>query len=140
MNYRRQIMTDRRGASAIEFAILAPLFLLVLFTIAAYGIYFSAALSVEQIAADAARYSIAGLSEQERASLARQYVDTATQKSPFIERNHLSVDVETDPKQPQQFMVSLSYDARALPIWNLFAFPLPSQTIQRFATIRIGGA
>lgn len=136
----RDFTNSRRGASAVEFAIVAPLFMVVLFTMIGYGIYFSAALSVEQIAADAARYSVAGLTPTERASLAQHYIDTVTFDDPLIERDRLEVSVGPDPKAPQQFTVSLSYDASALPIWNLLSFTMPSKRIERFATIRIGGA
>ncbi len=139
MMYRTCIAQDRSGASAVEFAILAPLFLVVLFTMTAYGIYFGAALSVEQIAADAARYSVAGLTTDERSTLAREYVSQATFDNPLIDRQNLKVDVEADPEAPDQFVVSVSYDADKLPIWDLFSFPLPSRQIRRFATIRIGG-
>lgn len=135
-----RLMVHRRGTSAIEFALVAPLFILVLITIAAYGIYFSAAVSVQQIAADAARYSIAGITPHERRTLAEAYIRTATLDAPFIEKDRLSVTVTPDPAEPNQFMVSLGYDARALPIWNLFTLPLPSDRIERFATIRVGGA
>lgn len=138
--FAKMLLRDREGASAIEFALVAPLFILVLTTIAAYGIYFGAALSVEQIAADAARYSVAGLTPAERSDLALQYIEKATLDNPFIDRNDLTVNVATDPAAPQQFTVSLSYDAKTLPIWNIFSFPLPSKDIRRFATIRIGGA
>lgn len=133
------IIKDARGASAVEFAIVAPLFLMILFTMIAYGIYFGAAMSVQEIAADAARYSVAGVSDSERTALARRYIETATRDDPLIDPDHLAVSVTSDPQAPEQFMVSLSYDARALPIWNLFSFPLPSEDIRRFATIRIGG-
>ena len=140
MAHTYTLLKDRRGTSAIEFAIVAPIFILVLTTIAAYAIYFGAALSVEQIAADAARYSVAGLTATERSTLAKQYIETATLKNPLLDRDDLKVDVATDPAAPQQFTVSLSYDAKALPIWDLFSFPLPAKDIRRFATIRIGGA
>lgn len=136
----RGFFRDRGGASAIEFAIVAPLFILVLTGIVAYGIYFSAALTIEQIAADAARYSVAGLTPAERADLARHYVSTATLGDPLIDRSRISLSVGQDPAAPQQFTVRLSYDARNLPIWNIFTLPLPSTEIERFATIRIGGA
>lgn len=130
---------DGSGASAVEFAIIAPLFLLILFTMIAYGIYFGAAMSVQEIAADAARYSVAGVNDGERTALARQYIETATRNDPLIDPSRLEVTVRSDPQAPEQFMVSLSYDARSLPIWNLFSFPLPAEDIKRFATIRIGG-
>jgi Flp pilus assembly protein TadG len=58
------------GASAVEFAIIAPVFILMIVGMLAYGIYFGAANSVQQIAADAARTSIAGLNA-DRAQHAR---------------------------------------------------------------------
>jgi Flp pilus assembly protein TadG len=39
-----------------------------------------------------------------------------------------------------QFVVSISYDARNLPIWNLFpGIAMPGTTIKRQSTIRVGG-
>ncbi|TIM19494.1 MAG: pilus assembly protein, partial [Mesorhizobium sp.] len=46
---------EQSGTSAIEFALLAPIFILLLLGMVAYGIYFGASHSVQQIAADAAR-------------------------------------------------------------------------------------
>lgn len=140
MNPSTKMLGDESGASAVEFAIVAPVFIMILFTMIGYGIYFSAALSVEQMAADAARYSVAGLTQDERSALAQDYIATVTLDDPLIERSRLDVKVGPDPAAPQQFTVSLSYDASALPIWNLFSFTLPSTRIERFATIRIGGA
>lgn len=139
MNPSTKMLGDESGASAVEFAIVAPVFVLILFTMIGYGIYFSAALSVEQMAADAARYSVAGLTQDERNALAQDYIATVTLDDPLIERDRLDVKVGPDPAAPQQFTVSLSYDASALPIWNLFSFTMPSTQIKRFATIRIGG-
>jgi len=45
---------DAAGTSAVEFAMLAPIFVLLLPGMVAYGIYFGASHSVQQIAADAA--------------------------------------------------------------------------------------
>jgi Flp pilus assembly protein TadG len=39
-----------------------------------------------------------------------------------------------------QFVVSVQYDARNLPIWNLFpGIAMPGTTITRQSTIRVGG-
>jgi Flp pilus assembly protein TadG len=54
------------GSSAVEFAILAPVFLLLVFGMIAYAIYFGTAHYIQQITADAARASIAGLDNDER--------------------------------------------------------------------------
>src|SRR5689334_21418066 len=61
---------DVSGVAAIEFAVVFPLFLLIILAIIGYGSYLGAAHSVAQLAADAARASVAGLSDTERASIA----------------------------------------------------------------------
>jgi len=128
----------RRGGAAIEFAIVAPLFILTLLTLTAYGIYLSTAHAVQQIAADSARIAVAGLSENERRALARDYIGSAALDYPFIDAAKLEVAVGDDA-EPGQFTVRLAYDATGLPIWNLFTFTMPDTRIERYSTIRIGG-
>ena len=127
-----------RGGAAIEFAIVAPLFILTLLTLAAYGIYLSTAHAVQQIAADSARIAVAGLSENERRALARDYIGSAALDYPFIDAAKLEVAVGDDA-EPGQFTVRLAYDSAGLPIWNLFTFTMPDTRIERYSTIRIGG-
>ncbi|MBB3966600.1 MULTISPECIES: TadE/TadG family type IV pilus assembly protein [Rhizobium] len=139
MRNARRLLANRQGAAAIEFAIVAPVFLLVLLTLIAYGIYLSAAHALQQLTADAARTAVAGLSEQERAQLVNNYIALSTLNDPLIDRKKLQVTVATDPTNANQFTVTTEYDASALPIWNLYTFPLPDTKIRRFATIRMGG-
>lgn len=138
MHYLRGISACRKGASAVEFAIVAPVFILVLLTLLAFGIYLGTAHAVQQIAADSARAAVAGLNESERMTLAHRHIETVTLDYPFIDPEALEVSVRDDD-EPGQFTVRLSYDAKSLPIWNLFTYALPAQTIRRFSTIRIGG-
>ncbi len=130
----------RAGTSAVEFAILSPLFLLFIFGMIAYGIYFGASHSVQQIAADAARTAIAGLTEQERVSLATNYIDRNAASYPFVDSTKLKLDITDSSSDPDQFTVAVHYDARDLPIWNLLRdLPLPGMTISQASTIRMGG-
>lgn len=131
--------SNRQGAAAVEFAIIAPLFLLVLMTLIAYAIYLTAAHSVQQITADAARTAVAGLSAQERETLVDNFITSSTINHPLLQKDKIHVTVTTDPSNSNQFTVTTEYDATTLPIWNLYTFPLPEQTIRRFATIRMGG-
>ena len=136
----RRFRKDRRATAAVEFAILSPLFLLLLFGMIAYGIYFGASHSIQQIAADAARTAIAGLDSGERRALALGYIDRHAGGYPFVDRRKLAIDVATDPGDVNQFVVDLRYDTRDLPIWNLFAdLPMPHVVIARRSTIRVGG-
>jgi Flp pilus assembly protein TadG len=128
------------GTAAVEFAIVAPLFLFFLMGMIAYGIYFGAAHSVQQLAADAARTAIAGLSPTERQALAQNFITLNAGGYVFIEADKLAVQVADNPIDAQQFVVSVQYDAANLPIWGLLAnLPLPGKTIARSSTIRIGG-
>ena len=136
----RYFARSERGTSAVEFAILSPLFLLVLFGLIAYGIYFGASHSLQQIAADAARTAIAGLDQKERQSLVSGFVARNASDYPFIDPGKLSVTAADNPGDSSQFVVSLRYDARDLPIWSLFSgLPLPDTTITKETTIRVGG-
>lgn len=142
MKYRNthKFFKSITGTSAVEFAIVAPLFIFLTLGMIAYGIYFGAAHSVQQIAADAARTAIAGLNETERRTLAQHFIDTNGDGYVFIEGDKLEVDVSDNPNDAQQFVVSVQYDATNLPIWRfLERLPLPGKTISRSSTIRIGG-
>lgn len=128
------------GTSAVEFAMLAPIFILLLLGMVAYGIYFGASHSVQQIAADAARTAIAGLNQTERQALVTDFISHDVAGYAFVDPKKLTVDAKDSTVDGSQFIVSVSYDARDLPIWSLFrTLPLPGTTIQRQSTIRVGG-
>lgn len=135
----RRYAINKSGAAAVEFALIAPLFFLTLLSLVAYGIYFSAAHSVQQLAADAARTAVAGLNETERETLVADFVNRTTMNHALLDKSRLSLQVQLDPSNPNQFTVSLSYDASNLPIFNLFSYAMPDKQIRRFATVRVGG-
>jgi Flp pilus assembly protein TadG len=133
-------MRDRSGVAAIEFAIVGPLFFLVLLGVLIFAIYFGTVHSVQQIAAEAARASVQGLTEEERAALAQNQVNAIVGSYPLIDRNYLTVSAAAVPGDANLFNVRISYDAsRSI----VFAFegliPMPSKTIARSAVVRRGG-
>jgi len=131
---------ERSGSAAVEFALLAPLYLLMLAGMLAYGLYFGASHALAQLAADAARISIAGLDSAERDRLVRDYLKTNGGTYMLIDADHLSYTIGSDPRVPTQYRVTIRYDAIELPIWNLYPpLPLPSRFLQQGATIRQGG-
>jgi Flp pilus assembly protein TadG len=131
---------DETGAAAVEFAILTPVFLVMLFGMIAYGIYFGAAHSVQQLAADAARTSVAGLSPGERDELVTGFISRNAGDYVLIDPQKLSVSIGDKPDDPDQYRVTVSYDASALPIWNLdVPLPLPGRTITYSSVVRRGG-
>ncbi|MBB3947906.1 Flp pilus assembly protein TadG [Rhizobium skierniewicense] len=139
MTSMARIIRNRSGSAAVEFAIVAPVFILVLLTMIAYGIYLSAAYAVQQVAADAARTAVAGITKIERETLAKNFVDQSALNYAFLDKSRVNVSVGSDPANVNQFTVTVEYDATELPIWNLYTFALPDKTIRRFSTIRIGG-
>jgi Flp pilus assembly protein TadG len=130
----------RRGTSAVEFAIVFPLLLVVLFGILTFGMYFAVLHSVQQLAAEAARAAIGGLSDTERTTLARANVTANVSFYPFIVPSRLVIVSAAMDATGNIFSVQLRYDAADMIIFNLPAFvPAPSPTIVRAAAIQRGG-
>jgi Flp pilus assembly protein TadG len=136
----QKLLSGRSGAAASEFAIVAPLFLLLMLGMIAYGIYFGASHSIQQIAADAARTAIAGLNQAERQQLVAGFISRNVSGYAFVDPGKLTVEARDRSHDGNQFEVQVSYEASHLPIWNLLAgLAMPDTTITRSSTIRIGG-
>lgn len=131
---------DNSGAAAVEFAVVFPLFLVTTLAILAYGIYFGAAHSVQQLAADAARSSVPGLNEAERKQLSQSYVSANAASYPLLTANKVTVTTTAGATNPADMVVKVTYDSTALPIWGFSnLIPLPSPIIERVAVIHRGG-
>ncbi|GEM_PF-116345 len=133
-------LRDRSGVAAIEFAIVGPLFFMVLLGVLIFAMYFGTVHSVQQLAAEAARATVQGLSEAERTELAKTQVASIVGSYPLIDPNYLTVSAAASPNDANLFNVSISYDAsRSI----VFAFegliPMPPKTIARSAVVRRGG-
>jgi Flp pilus assembly protein TadG len=139
-SHLRRAPADQRGVSAIEFAIVFPLFLLIVLGILVYAIYFGVVHSVQQLAAEAARASVAGISQGERTTLAEQHVQRAIPSYPLVDANSLKVAAAQSVSDPNLFSVDLTYDASKLTIFVLEGLlPLPPKEIRRQAIVRRGG-
>lgn len=136
----RRFGSDASGATAVEFAMLCPLYLFLFMGMTAYGIYFGASHSVQQLSADSARAAVAGVTAAERRTLALDFIQRNGGRYVFIDPDRLTVDVADSTGDANQFNVTVSYDASDLPIWSLFdGLSMPGQTILRRSTVRIGG-
>lgn len=140
---RRNFFSFGRAAqasSAVEFALIAPVLLLLTFGLVAYAIYFGAAHSVQQLAADATRTSIAGLTDAERDRLVSNFIDANAGLYVLLDADHITYEVGDSPADPNQYRVMVSFDASELPIWNLSVpLPRPATAIRFASTIRKGG-
>lgn len=133
------LLRRRDGASAIEFAILAPIFIAGVLTMVGYAIYLSASASVQQMTEEAARAAVAGLSAQERQVLAENAVALSMKDRAFIDPKKVKVTVSG--QDTDRYTIQVSYDAAQLPIWSLFAYALPAtKSISRTSVMRVGGA
>ena len=61
--WAKKLFWDDRATSAVEFAFIAPVFLTLIFGLVAFGSYLGIVHGVQQLTAEAARASIAGLSD-----------------------------------------------------------------------------
>lgn len=136
----RKLITSTCGTAAIEFALVLPLFLLMMVGILSYGFYFGAAHSTAQLAADAARASVAGLTDQQRSDLAQQHIARLASHYVLLDADHITSTAAMLADDPTVFQVVVRYDSRDLPIWHFAGLlPLPDTVIERTALIKRGG-
>ena len=104
-----RLLSCRRGASAVEFAMLLPVFLSLVFGIVVFGSYLAVVHGLQQLAAEAARSSVAGMSSTERSSIATSYVSANIGTYPLISPNNVSVSAAVSGTDPNVFVVTVSY-------------------------------
>jgi Flp pilus assembly protein TadG len=134
---RQSWLGSEDGSAAIEFAVMGPLLTVMLLGIIAYGGCFWISHSVQQLANDAARSTVGGLSTAERQSLAQATLASEAPTYPNLTSNLATL---SESENGQTVTVSVSYDASASVFWAMRDLvPMPSSTIVRQATIQMGG-
>jgi Flp pilus assembly protein TadG len=135
-----RFIRDTGGVSAIEFALLMPVFVVLICGMITMGLYLGVAHSVQQLASDAARVSIAGLNEAERVQLAEAYVTQNAGSYALLRAGAVVAEAGHLGGSADRFEVRISYDASSLPIWQFAGLlPMPSETVKRTAVIWRGG-
>ncbi len=136
----RRFRKNVAGASAVEFALLAPVFVLILMAVLMFGLFFTVSHGVQQIAADAARASVGGLNDVERTALALGRANAEVEGYPLLLADHMEVEAGPVPGEPELFRVTVRYDASHLGLTILSnVLPSPPQQIERASIIRRGG-
>jgi Flp pilus assembly protein TadG len=133
---REQLQRNQRGASVVEFALLAPIFITLLFGMLGYGQYFYLSHSVQQIANNAARATIAGLNTAERTSIATDAVTREGQAQGSLIAGRLGSSVADANGYTT---VTVRYDASNIALLRTGLLPMPGTTIERRALVRNGG-
>jgi Flp pilus assembly protein TadG len=127
------------GAVAVEFALVALLFFVLLFGIIVYGVQFGARIAATQAASEGARAAVAGLTPEERSDLAdsaaraviNRYgaifpLGTVTVLPPVVTDERVEVTVRVD-------LSAFGFDGLAS------LLPLPSSQPQATVGVRVGG-
>ncbi len=135
-SFYRKAFHDAGGATVVEFAMIAPLLLLMLAGIVDYGAYFSTAHAVQQMANDAARSAIAGSTAAQRLSLAEGILNSEHGNYGFMTAGHTDLAMD---EENTVVTVSLTFtpDNKGFDL-----VPLPPgmpATITRTASIVRGG-
>lgn len=125
----RVLWNDRKGASAVEFALIAPFLLLLVAGILAYGSVFTTSLSLQQLAAEMARATIGGLNDAERQSLAQARLTATAGSFPLL--NPAKVTFQFDQGSGSTLSkVTLRYDMNGHPAYAFeHLIPLPHSPI-----------
>ncbi|MGY6706057.1 TadE/TadG family type IV pilus assembly protein [Roseinatronobacter sp.] len=99
-----------KGAVAVEFALIAPLLIALVFGTISFGYLFGVSHSVQQLAAEAARVSVKELDYDERMGLARAYVDNAKVRYPLLRQDAITRTAEgTDGALSDDIQVTVTY-------------------------------
>src|ERR1700761_5242425 len=107
----RSFLGNRRAASAVEFALVAPFMLLLVAAVLAYGSIFATSLSLQQLAAETARATIGGLNDTERKTLAQAYLNANSSSYPLLLAKDLSFEFDT-ATGAKLSSVKLKYDLK----------------------------
>lgn len=136
----RHLPGCERGLAALEFAMIAPILLALVFGIVTYGLYFTIMLGVHHAAAEGARAAMAGLSSGERATLAQARVQSVIAAyAPLIPSQSPALAVTAAPDSSGVFKVSVTYNMSNSGLLTYGAFlPMPSAIVAASVTVSNG--
>ncbi|WP_097093366.1 TadE/TadG family type IV pilus assembly protein [Novosphingobium sp. Chol11] len=125
-----RLLHCQKGIAALEFALVTPALLMLIFAVIIYSFWFSALLGVRHAAAEGARAAMAGLSSSERADLARSRAQAVINGYGALLGSGGAPDIQAQPDGVGQFKVQVRYDMSRSPLIRYASFiPLPSTTL-----------
>jgi Flp pilus assembly protein TadG len=134
------LRNERSGVAALEFALVTPVLLLMIFVMLAMGLYLMFVHEVQELASSTARSSVAGLNETERNSLAQQFVANSVANSALLTAADVSLQTTTSGTPATNYAVTISYTLKDTPIPMLASLiSVPLNNISRTSTIEFGG-
>jgi Flp pilus assembly protein TadG len=131
----RQIIRNQLGATAVEFAMVATIFFVLVFGILIYGSYFATLSLVNHIAFESARATVSGLSDDERAALANARAnELITSYDGFLDSE--TIDVSPTNIGNGIYAVTVTHDFDAFGLMSTITL-LPLPPAQQSATYEI---
>jgi Flp pilus assembly protein TadG len=132
-------VTERSGAAAVEFALVAPMLVALLLGIVAFGSFLGFAHGLQTIASEAARAAVAGLDTAERVALATDAARRGLAANPLLTGSAITIAAGPDMSDPDLFTVTLRGDLNATMLHLVpRQIPMP-RSLARTASIRRGG-
>lgn len=131
---RRRFIRDRDGAVLVEAAFALPILIMLLLGVVTWSGWFMAAHSLQEVANEAARASLAGMDAADRQAIVQQTVNRSVLQTGTLQPELVSVSTGLSD---DYFRVTLSYDLTKSQIFRNSLVPLPGTTIQRDALVRL---
>jgi len=126
----RRLLACEQGLAALEFALLAPALLMLVFAIVLYSFYFAALMGVRHAAVEGARAAVAGLSTTERTSLAQSRAQAVINGYGTLLAAGGGPVITTGADATGTFRVRVSYNMSGSPMMRYAALvPMPSPTV-----------
>jgi Flp pilus assembly protein TadG len=136
---KRQLRTCEQGLAALEFALLAPALLMLVFAVVLYSFYFAALMGVRHAAIEGARAAVAGLSTAERTALAQDRAQAVISGYGTLLAAGGGPVVTAGPDATGTFRVRVSYNMSGSPMMRYAAFvPMPSPTVSASVVVTNG--
>ncbi|MFT4089710.1 MAG: pilus assembly protein [Asticcacaulis sp.] len=134
---RASVLKDRSGAIAVEFALISPILILMLTGIFNYGSYFWTSHALQQMANDAARVAIAGMTQADRADRAQALF---LRQSEYYDLTIPGASELTVEENGQTLTVRIHFVPEADEGFNMMgSLPGMPATIERSASVVRGG-
>jgi len=131
---------ERSGVAALEFALITPVMLLMIFAMICLGTFLIFTHEVQELSSSAARSSVAGLSEAERDELAHAFIAASLANSAILNPADVTVQTATSGSPPTDYSVTVNYNLKDTPIPFLAQLiSLQFNNISTTSTIQFGG-
>ncbi len=139
MKHVRRMLACDKGMAALEFALIAPALLMLVFAIIIYSFWFSALMGVRHAAAEGARAAMAGMSTVERTALARDRAQAVIDGYGSLLASGAAPQIEAGADGTGMFRVSVRYDMSGSPLLRYAAFiPMPSTALDATVVVTNG--